>query len=92
LLKFEARGEVSPHFSLWNTKFAAKMKKGSRPARRRSGTYMLRCNWRGIAARAMREIFKKSSLHSYTVPLYIYASAAPDGAALISLAEIVQAD
>jgi transcriptional regulator of arginine metabolism len=43
-----------------------------------------------LAARAMREIFKKSSLHSYTIPLYIYASAAPDGAALISLAEIVQ--
>lgn len=36
------------------------------------------------------QIFKKSSLHSYTVSLYIYASAEPYGAALISLAEIIR--
>jgi hypothetical protein len=90
LLNFEARDKSFAAFFDWVYFLGCKRRNfsGVVPKAIRRGNPELKRKIQSaqLAWQKAPTIFNKSSLHSYTISLYIYASAAPSGAALISFA------
>jgi transcriptional regulator of arginine metabolism len=89
IVKFRGPQQSFAAFFDGEHNFSLQKMKGSGPASKAILNVSAQMQPALLAMWKAREIFKKSSLHSYTVSLYIYASAAPYGAALISLLRIV---